>query len=291
MKRSEKGVLGIILAATLMIGATAVVSANGGTLVDPNSFASKGKIQVKENETDPDPAIVIDSADLVTLANATNELNTQFTDSLAAAVNNIGSVPQTDRVAAGAQFSDILSAITNSQAIDSSESVYVLPNGTVTDDSTAEGVVETQITGATEANLTAGTAAWVDGQYIVGTGSDNNSYYAQGKANATVNKVLIGSHTASIDTSSCSFNCKSIQGWQSLTSDNFSFVPTGGYMNFKCSDELRMQADRGGNVSISYNNSTGVVTVSGLRFGVQTYSDVYSWVCLSGNVYCYVVSD
>lgn len=180
MKRSEKGVLGIILAATLMIGATAVVSANGGTLVDLQSIKSIGKIQVKENETDPDPAIVIDSADLVTLANATNALNTQFTDSLAAAVNNIGSVPKTDRVAAGAQFSDILSAITNSQAIDSSESVYVLPNGTVTDDSTAEGVVETQIAGATADNLTAGTAAWVDGQYIVGTGSDNNSYYAEG---------------------------------------------------------------------------------------------------------------
>ena len=290
MKRSEKGVLGIILAATLMIGATAVVSANGGTLVDLQSIKSIGKIQVKENETDPDPAIVIDSADLVTLANATNELNNQYTNALADAVNNIGSVPKTDRVAAGAQFSDLLSAITNSQAIDSSESVYVLPNGTVTDDSTAEGVVETQITGATEANLTAGTAAWVDGQYIVGTGSDNNSYYAQGKANATVNKILIGSHTASINTNSCSFNCKSIQGWQSLTSDNFSFVPTGGYMNFQISDELRMQADRDGNVSISYNNSTGVVTVSGLRFGVQIYSDVYSWACLSGNVYCYVVS-
>lgn len=180
MKRSEKGVLGIILAATLMIGATAVVSANGGTLVDPNSFASKGKIQVKENETDSDPAIVIDSADLVTLANATNELNTQFTDSLAAAVNNIGSVPKTDRVAAGATFSDLLKEIKNSQAIDTSESVYVLQNGTVTDDSTAEGVVETQIAGATAENLTAGTAAWVDGQYIVGTGADNNSYYAEG---------------------------------------------------------------------------------------------------------------
>lgn len=180
MKRSEKGVLGIILAATLMIGATAVVSANGGTLVDPNSFASKGKIQVKENETDSDPAIVIDSADLVTLANATNELNTQFTDSLAAAVNNIGSVPKTDRVAAGATFSDLLKEIKNSQAIDTSESVYVLQNGTVTDDSTAEGVVEKQIAGATAENLTAGTAAWVDGQYIVGTGADNNSYYNRG---------------------------------------------------------------------------------------------------------------
>lgn len=120
---------------------------------------------------------------------------------------------------------------------------------------------------------------------------NTNSYYAQGKANATVNKVLIGSHTASIGTSSCSFNCKSIQGWQSLTSDNFSFVPTGGYMNFKCSDELRMQADRGGNVSILYDNSTGNVTVSGLRFGVQLSNSEFSWACLSGNVYCYVVSD
>ena len=192
MKRSEKGVLGIILAATLMIGATAVVSANGGTLVDPNSFASKGKIQVKENETDPDPAIVIDSADLVTLANATNELNTQFTDSLAAAVNNIGSVPKTDRVAAGATFSDLLKEIKNSQAIDTSESVYVFQNGTVTDDSTAEGVVEKQITGATEANLSAGTAAWVDGQYIVGTGVDNNSYYANGFSKGYADGVIDG---------------------------------------------------------------------------------------------------
>lgn len=209
MKRSEKGVLGIILAATLMIGATAVVSANGGTLVDPNSFASKGKIQVKENETDSDPAIVIDSADLVTLANATNELNTQFTDSLAAAVNNIGSVPKTDRVAAGATFSDLLKEIKNSQAIDTSESVYVLQNGTVTDDSTAEGVVEKQIAGATAENLTAGTAAWVDGQYIVGTGADNNSYYASGYANG-----LLYASNASVVTpiyhnhiSSCSATC------------------------------------------------------------------------------------
>lgn len=295
MKRSEKGVLGIILAATLMIGATAVVSANGGTLVDKDSFASKGKIQVKENETDPDPAIVIDSADLVTLANATNELNNQYTNALADAVNNIGSVPKTDRVAAGAQFSDLLSAITNSQAIDSSESVYVLPNGTVTDDSTAEGVIETQITGATEANLSAGTAAWVDGQYIVGTGSDNNSYYAtgyaSGKSEASVERILVGSHQGAINTTSCSFDCTSIQGWENLTSDNFSFMPTGGFMNYKSSNEYQVQNGSGGNVSILYDNSTGVVTVSGLEISSSLYTDVFARIWLSGNVYCYVMSD
>lgn len=118
-----------------------------------------------------------------------------------------------------------------------------------------------------------------------------NSYYSQGKANATVNKVLIGSHTASINTTSCSFNCTSIPGWSNLTSENFSFIPTGGYMNFQSHDEIRSHSDRAGNVSISYNNSTGVVTVSGLKFGVQTYTEVYSWVALSGNVYCYIVTD
>ena len=175
MKRSEKGVLGIILAATLMIGATAVVSANGGTLVDPNSFASKGKIQVKENETDSDPAIVIDSADLVTLANATNALNTQFTDSLAAAVNNIGSVPKTDRVSSTASFSDLLTGIKNSQNIPTSQTY----NGTLPgSSSTTTG----NISAAKEENLSLGTAAWVDGQLIVGTGADNNSYYNRGYA-------------------------------------------------------------------------------------------------------------
>lgn len=62
-------------------------------------------------------------------------------------------------------------------------------------------------------------------------------------------------------------------------------------MDFQSGNENKSHSDRGGNVSISYNNTTGVVTVSGLEFGVQTYSDVYSWVCLSGNVYCYVASD
>ena len=118
-----------------------------------------------------------------------------------------------------------------------------------------------------------------------------NSYYAEGEANATVKKVLVGSHTASINTTSCSFNCTSIPEWTKLTSDNFSFIPTGGYMDFQSSSENKSHSDRGGNVSISYNNSTGVVTVSGLKFGVQTYSEVYSWVFLSGNVYCYVASD
>lgn len=186
MKRSEKGVLGIILAATLMIGATAVVSANGGTLVDPGAFKSKGKIQVKENETDADPAIVIDSADLVTLANATNQLNTQFTDSLAAAVNNIGSVPKTDRVVAGeATFSDLLTAIKDSQKIPTDQTY----SGTKPDSNDTE---TGNISAASEANLSLGTAAWVDGKLIVGTGADNNSYYTNGFNKGYADGVLDG---------------------------------------------------------------------------------------------------
>lgn len=39
---------------------------------------------------------------------------------------------------------------------------------------------EEDLVAATADNLSLGTAAWVDGQYIVGNGADNNSYYALG---------------------------------------------------------------------------------------------------------------
>ena len=44
-----------------------------------------------------------------------------------------------------------------------------------TSDDTVEDLVA-----ATADNLSLGTAAWVDGQYIVGNGADNNSYYSEG---------------------------------------------------------------------------------------------------------------
>lgn len=187
MKRSEKAVLAVILSAVMFIGGTVAVTAaagvwgyvpftfttNGSGEEVVEGFNSTGRIVYIESG-EPDPSIIIDNADLVTLAKATNELNTQFTDSLAAAVNNIGSVPKTDRVVAGeATFSNLLTAIKDSQKIPTDQTY----SGTKPDSNDTE---TGNISAASEANLSLGTAAWVDGKLIVGTGADNNSYYAEG---------------------------------------------------------------------------------------------------------------
>lgn len=263
MKRSEKAVLAVVLSAVMFIGGTIAVTAAGGYVPFTfttngigeevvEGFNSTGRIEYKESD-ESDPSIIIDNADLVTLAKATNELNTQFTDSLAAAVNNIGSVPQTDRVAAGAQFSDLLSAITNSQAIDTSESVYVLPNGTVTGDSTAEGVVETQIAGATAENLTAGTAAWVDGQYIVGTGADNNSYYTEGLSTMPVFKSK---------TVGCNSNGDgNAYVYLKDETEKYNELSLGANLFVCITESYHTYAQSTVGYSYTYNNDSGILTI------------------------------
>lgn len=53
-----------------------------------------------------------------------------------------------------------------------------------TSDDTVEDLVA-----ATADNLSLGTAAWVDGQYIVGNGADNNSYYASGYSKGAADAI------------------------------------------------------------------------------------------------------
>ena len=74
-------------------------------------------------------------------------------------------------------FKAITDGIINSQSIPT-ERTYT---GTLPGES-----VETSgnISAASAENMTLGTAAWVDGELIVGTGADNNSYYSQGQQNA-----------------------------------------------------------------------------------------------------------
>ena len=65
--------------------------------------------------------------------------------------------------------------------------LYVQADGTTTTDSTkADPNPPTgaknplKIAAANAGNLSAGTAAWVNGEFIIGTGSDNNKYYTHG---------------------------------------------------------------------------------------------------------------
>lgn len=63
---------------------------------------------------------------------------------------------------------------------------YTIPAGYTTGGTVTTATLASQTQGtATAANLSQGVTAWVNGTKITGTGEDNNSYYTQGKNDAT----------------------------------------------------------------------------------------------------------
>ena len=63
------------------------------------------------------------------------------------------------------------------QVVNEGTTVYVTNTGLLTDNSSETAI---SLIGAIEDNLSAGTAAWVDGNYIEGNGKDNDYYYNLG---------------------------------------------------------------------------------------------------------------
>ncbi len=86
-------------------------------------------------------------------------------------------------------FDTLLEGIAVSQSVSSDVTAYGFPagtelyknaNGVLTTDGTEEGAEKISVTAATADNLSAGTAAWVNGSLILGTGGDNRSYSDSG---------------------------------------------------------------------------------------------------------------
>lgn len=174
-------------------------------------------------------------------------------------------------------------------------SSYTIPAGYTTGGTVTTASLASQTAGtATAANLSQGVTAWVNGVMITGTGEDNNSYYNQGIQNAVIQKVLIGEWETNYDnhgTSIRSFDCTSITGWQNLTTDNFSFEYTGGFLNWEMFDAYsEEQQVITANCTFEYDNEYGIVTISYPPIGIQLGSGVYSWFFPSGKVYCYTIN-
>jgi hypothetical protein len=96
--------------------------------------------------------------------------------------------------------------------------------------------------------LTAGSAAWVNGQCILGTGSDNTAYAGNNKIKRITVTTGTGNVKAALPTK-----------YDKLTSDNFSFsqvyiVPWrhGGW-----------SGTAAGTVTLSYDSTTGTVSTGG----------------------------
>ena len=133
------------------------------------------------------------------------------------------------------------------------------------------------------------------GYYSGGTLSTVNAYNAGFNAK-TLHRVSIGSGDNG------TYSATSIPGYESLTADNFAFVVTSysgsGSMTGNW-DSHNAGGGAGtstsGTPSISYNSSTGIVTMSGLstsssgsRGSAQVYkADVTASASISGTVYCF----
>jgi hypothetical protein len=96
------------------------------------------------------------------------------------------------------------------------------------------------------------------------------------------------------------YSATSIPGYESLTADNFAFVVTGasGSGDFKGTGSNGRYFGAGGSAStspsISYNDSTGVVTVSGCSTNTEASHDtateagkVRGAVSVFGYLYCF----
>ena len=99
---NKKRIIAVALVMGVLFGGSIAVSAAGENYI-PFTFStlesgeetveglnSIGRIQGKESEM-AEPSVILDSTDLVILAKAANQLNTQFTMALADAVKGIGS--------------------------------------------------------------------------------------------------------------------------------------------------------------------------------------------------------
>lgn len=83
-------------------------------------------------------------------------------------------------------FDTLLEGVAASQSIPTDVTEYGYSDGTIlyknsegelTTDGTEENVEQINISAATPENLSAGSAAWVNGELILGTGADNKAYY------------------------------------------------------------------------------------------------------------------
>lgn len=197
----KKRLLSMIVVTAIMINTCMVALAADNPNATQNSLSSKGTICYQEGQE----TVVIDSNDLYTLADRLDLFKTGVVEQLGAmhtylSKDNAGvSLAGSDDVYVGHQkpslqnvvdpvtldFDAILEGIAASQSIPLEPSAYGFASdtklykgkdGKLMTDQTS-GATQISIQAATAANLSAGTAAWVNGELLLGTGEDMAQMY------------------------------------------------------------------------------------------------------------------
>lgn len=182
-----------------------------GNVSRKNNIQSKGKIEYEQG------LVVLDSADLRYLADEVDALEVTYKATAIDALNTIGTYfrndgnltydlggneVDTEEEKANLSFGSIKNGILLSQSVDSLVSTQALNkegnglfylnedafnNKNLLQITTEDTGYPLQYQAVTADNLTAGTAAWVNGNLIRGNGKDNASSYAQGFVDGQAN--------------------------------------------------------------------------------------------------------
>lgn len=228
----KKKLISAVMALVLTIGTCSVAMAaeKGGTTAD--DLKSRGTIIYEGAEEE----VEINSADLYMLAdqidqiriNVTNQLgklNTFFTTGQGTALKNGGRVAITHTRPYGNEYVDpltidfdtLVEGIAASQHISSDVKdygysagtrLYQRTDGSLATDRGGEDLPELFIKPAAPENLSAGTAAWVKGKLILGTGKDNQTYMQKGESS-----VPSGGTGGNGDLSSIFLDFTKVGGW------------------------------------------------------------------------------
>ena len=179
-----------VLSCTIFIGSTAVAATNQRR----GMIRSKGIINYANGK------VIIDASDLSSLADQTDEMEISYKTAVADSLAQIGTYIQMDgsidhstradidpqRIRyddfiTGIRKSQSVAHLASTQAADTHGLIYYKFEKNnileVTDENTGMPVY---IVPATEDNLTAQTAAWVDGHCLEGNGADNYYFYQKG---------------------------------------------------------------------------------------------------------------
>lgn len=201
----------VILIGACVLGICGSIMALAGGSSRRGNISSKGKMDFENG------SVVLDSADLLYLADSIDELESTYKITTIDALNGIGTYfrndgsvsnnlganeADTNEEKTALSFGSIKAGILQSQSVDSlrqiqavnkdGNALFYLDQDAASNHNLLR--ITTQDTGLavcykpiSAENLTAGTAAWVDGHLIRGNGGDNASSYAQGFVDGQAN--------------------------------------------------------------------------------------------------------
>lgn len=203
----KKRRISMILAALFLLGSACTVTAAAQTpTATQKDLNSQGKICYQDGTE----TVVIDSADLYTLAGRLDQFKLRVAEKLDGLQTYLTKDPSGIPVSESAgiyithkeptasekvdptalPFDAILKGIEKSRSISTDPTVYGLPSGVQlyqdkegklqVGSSEGEGTAPVSIHAATAGELSAGAAAWVDGNLLLGTGEFNQTYYEAG---------------------------------------------------------------------------------------------------------------